>query len=81
MACDARQVLVAACDLCGLNTAQLKAVQIELAREAVLQLSPGTDTSLSAILARAKANGICCLTRNQLRAVTLQLACLIKEAF
>jgi len=79
MACNASQVLADGIGFFGLTTPSLKAVQLQLAAEALLAFSPAADVSFDAVMARAKDNGFCCLSRSQLRSVTLQILCDIKE--
>lgn len=80
MACDARQVLVDGIGFRGLTTPAIKAVQIQLAAEALLALSPTTDVSIGAVLQRACANGFSKMTRKQLRTAIAQLVCDSKDA-
>ena len=80
MACNASQVLADGIAFYGLSTPQLKGVQLQIAAEALLQLSPATDVSAAGLLDRAEASGFCCLTRKELRNVTAQLLCDIRES-
>lgn len=79
MACDARQVLVDGIDFSRLDTASIKAVQLQLVAESLLAISPETDVSFESIMQRACASGIARLTKQQLRSSILELVCEVKE--
>lgn len=80
MACNASQVLASGIEFDGLSIPQIKAVQLQLAASVLLAISPGANVSSAAVLARAEGNRFTHLIRNQLRTVTLELLCGIKEA-
>jgi hypothetical protein len=80
MACNARQVLADGIGFSGLPTPALKAAQLQLATDMLLALDPTSDVTVSALLAKAKANGLCCLTRRQLRQFSAQILCEIRES-
>lgn len=74
------EILEDGCQFCGLDAGKLKSVQLQLAANTLLKLSPTADVTLAAVLRRATASGICCLTRDQLRGVILQLAYQIRSS-
>lgn len=76
----ATEILEDGCQFCGLDAGKLKAVQLQLAANTLLKLSPSADVTLAAVLRRSVTSGICCLTRDQLRGVILQLAYQIRSS-